>query len=373
MNRRDFFRLSGLGLLGTGLGPRLSLGFRTAGLSPVAVTSGTDRRQNLLRALELVKREILREAHGKRLLLKPNMVNFDGAWGGNAELSSSHVEQLEIVIDWFRHLGFRDITVAESTPNGMTLDGFETLGYTELARRYPVVLKDFNTEGYREVNINGNAPDVRISRLILDDTYYRVSLAKLKTHNNVALTFSGKNIFMGSPVIDVKSFRKQGGRSDKGRMHGLTNQDLHDNLFLLAYNGVRPDLAVIDGFEGMEGEGPIWGTGVASRVAVVSTDWLACDRVCCELVGVETELQSMGLTPELPAYLRYCEQAGMGAFSLDRIEQRGDGLDGLCRRYQLHPEVAGMIGMDPDAPVFRTGPVRHKPVFEAQPPPGIQS
>jgi uncharacterized protein (DUF362 family) len=258
--------------------------------------------------------------------------------------------------------------VAESTPNGMTLDGFETLGYTELARRHPVVFKDLNQEGYRELDIHGNAGTVRVSRLILDETYFRVSLSKLKTHNNVVATFSGKNIFMGSPVIDVKNFKNAGGRSDKSRMHGRNNQDLHDNLFLLAYNGIRPDLAVIDGFEGMEGEGPIWGDKVPSHVAVVSTDWMACDRVCCELMEIEKELESIGLVPELPAYLRYCAQAGMGAFALDQIELRGDPLDGLCRQYKLHDEVAGMIGMDADAPIYRSGPAKIHSAIKAQPP-----
>ncbi|MGC9449985.1 MAG: DUF362 domain-containing protein [Oceanipulchritudo sp.] len=356
-NRRHFLKAGLIGTV-TGLLGRnpVSAESPSAPLSPVALTSGADRRENLLRALELVKREILRAAHGKRILLKPNMVNYDGDWGANAELSSSHFEQLEIVADWFRHLGFRDMVVAESTPNGMTLEGFETLGYTNLDRKLPLVFKDLNQEGYKLLNINGTYPDVRISRLILDDSYFRVSLAKLKTHNNVALTFSGKNIFMCSPIIDVKNFSKQGGRSDKSRMHGSTNQHLHDNLFLLAHNGIRPDLAVIDGFEGMEGEGPCWGDPVPSHLAVVSTDWLACDRVCCELVQVEKQLQSIGLTPELPAYLRYCAQAGMGAFSLEQIELRGEPLDGLCRQYKLHDDVAGMIGMDPDAPIYRTGP-----------------
>lgn len=354
MNRRQFLQLGAYGLLGCSFVTRNALAAPIEKLSPVALTGGTDRRENILRALELMKREILRDAYGKKILLKPNMVNFNGAWGGNAELSSSHVEQLEIVVDWFRHLGFRDIVVAESTPNGMTLDGFETLGYTTLARQNRVVFKDLNQEGYELLDIHGNAQTVRISRLITDPAYYRISLSKLKTHNNVLLTFSGKNIFMGSPVIDVKSFKQLGGRSDKGRMHGDTNQDLHDNLFLLAHNGIKPDLAVIDGFTGMEGEGPIWGAGVDSQLAVVSTDWLACDRVCCELVEVEKQLQVLGLNPELPAYLQYCAQAGMGAFSLDDIELRGDPLEGLCRTYQLHAEVAGMIGMDPVAPIFRS-------------------
>ncbi len=368
MNRRSFLRIGGLGILGSALDPSRVSGQVPDARSPVSVTSGPDRRENLLRALELMKREILAAARGRRILLKPNMVNYDDSWGGNPVLSSTHVEQVEIVVDWFRHLGFRDIAIAESTPNGMTLDGFETLGYTNLARRYPVVLKDLNQEGYQVLDINGNSPNVRISRLMLDKRYYRVSLAKLKTHNNAVATFSGKNVIMGSPVIDVKNFMNQGGRSDKGRMHGRTNQDLHDNLFLLAYHGVRPDLAVIDGFEGMEGEGPIWGTGVSSRVAVVSTDWLACDRVCCELIGLEKQLQQLGLTPELPAYLQYCSQAGMGAFSLEQIQLRGDPLDGLCRQYQLHTEVAGMIGMDPSAPIFRTSPAQVNSSYAVQPP-----
>jgi len=329
-----------------------------SGDSVVALTTGIDRRENLLRALEHIRAEVLRAVGGRRLLIKPNMVNYSGAWGGNAELSSSHVEQLEIVIDWFRHLGFRDMVVAESTPNGLALDGFETLGYTRLSNRNGVVFKDLNEEGYIIKDIRGTAGTVRVSRLIADDRYFKVSLGKLKTHNNAVATFSGKNIFMCSPVIDVKNFRNAGGRSDKGRMHGSTNQDLHDNLFLLAWHGIRPDLAVIDGHEGMEGEGPIWGDKVESHVAVASLDWLAADRVCCELIGVEASLAARGLTPELPAYLRYCAQAGMGAFALDRIELRGATLDGLCRTYALHDDVAKMIGMDPIAPVFRTG-TRH--------------
>lgn len=351
-------QLGSYGILGYCFGSITASGQINPSLSPVALTSGNDRRENLLRALELMKREILRDAYGRRILLKPNMVNFDGAWGGNASLSSSHVEQLEIVVDWFHHLGFRDIVVAESTPNGMTLDGFETLGYTSLARNHPVVFRDLNQEGYTTLDIRGNDETVRVSRLITDPAYYRVSLGKLKTHNNVMLTFSGKNIFMGSPLIDVKSFKGQGGRSDKGRMHGNSNQDLHDNLFLLAYNGIKPDLAVIDGFEGMQGRGPIWGTAVDSHAAVVSTDWLACDRICCELVDVKEQLQERGLSPEFPAYLTYCAQAGMGAFSLDQIELRGDPLEGLCRPYTLHADVADMIGMDPKAPIYRSGPTR---------------
>jgi uncharacterized protein (DUF362 family) len=48
---------------------------------------------------------------------------------------------------------------------------------------------------------------------------------------------------------------------------------------------LHPDLAVIDGFTGMEGNGPTLGTPVDHRVCVVSRDWLAADSVGIELMG----------------------------------------------------------------------------------------
>lgn len=50
---------------------------------------------------------------------------------------------------------------------------------------------------------------------------------------------------------------------------------------------MHPDLSVIDGFEGMEHNGPVGGKPVDHKVAVVSTDWLAADRVATELMGFD--------------------------------------------------------------------------------------
>lgn len=97
-----------------------------------------------------------------------------------------------------------------------------------------------------------------------------------------------KNIAMGSPIIDPGYFRNVANCSaDKASMHGSGNQDLNDNLHILA-GLMAPDLAVIDGFEGMEGNGPCWGTKVTQNVAVVSLDWFAADRAGVELMGVKS-------------------------------------------------------------------------------------
>ena len=97
------------------------------------------------------------------------------------------------------------------------------------------------------------------------------------------------------------------------------------NLFLLA-SRLHPHLAVIDGYEGMEGEGPANGTPVNSRVCVASRDWLAADRVGVELMGID--FAKVG-------YLNYCAKAGLGQADLSKIEIVGPALKDHIKPYKL--------------------------------------
>jgi uncharacterized protein (DUF362 family) len=88
--------------------------------------------------------------------------------------------------------------------------------------------------------------------------------------------------------------------------------------------------AVIDGFEGMEGNGPNDGTLVPSRVAIASTDYIAADRV---------GLAVMGIDPSWVGYLNFCAQAGLGQNDLSKIEIRGKRLAEVTRKYRLHDDI----------------------------------
>ena len=87
---------------------------------------------------------------------------------------------------------------------------------------------------------------------------------------------------------------------------------------------------MIDGFEGMEGEGPSNGTPVPSHIAIASTDYLAADRV-----GIEI----MGINPDWVGYLRYCAQAGLGQYDLARIQVTGATIASVAKKYKLHPDI----------------------------------
>ena len=60
----------------------------------------------------------------------------------------------------------------------------------------------------------------------------------------------------------------------------------HRNLIrLIKY--VLPSLSVIDGFVGMEREGPVKGDAVNLGVAVASVDYVAADTIMARIMGYD--------------------------------------------------------------------------------------
>src|SRR2546429_6393977 len=51
--------------------------------------------------------------------------------------------------------------------------------------------------------------------------------------------------------------------------------------------GIKPDLTIIDGSVGQDGEGPLYGDKADLQVLVAGRDSLAVDLVCCQLVGIK--------------------------------------------------------------------------------------
>ncbi len=85
----------------------------------------------------------------------------------------------------------------------------------------------------------------------------------------------------------------------------------------------------VDGYQAMEGNGPVGGTPVEHRGAVASLDWQAAGRVAVALMGID--LEKVG-------YLNYCA-AGMGEAQLDRMEILGGRVSDHVRKYRLADNV----------------------------------
>jgi uncharacterized protein (DUF362 family) len=300
--------------------------------SRVALTAGDSRADIAFRGLRAFAEEIARAIGDRRVVIKPNNVAID------VQLAATHADCFEGILEFLKSIGkLEGAVIAESAANGPTLEGFANYGYPRVAAKYGVKLVDLDQQPHEVVHVfderDFRPRAVRMSRLLLDRSSFLISAARLKTHDQVVATLSLKNIIFGAPIKDAGfAFGKRGKPglvSDKPIAHGGGIRGLNYNLFALAQR-LRPHLAVIDGFDGMEGYGPSRGTPVDHRVCVVSPDWLAADRVAVELMGID--FAKIG-------YLNYCADAGMGQGDLQRIEVVGEPIARHVKTYKLAPNI----------------------------------
>jgi uncharacterized protein (DUF362 family) len=312
----------------------------------VSVTTGKDRADMVFRALQPFSEEIRHAIGNKRVVIKPNVVLI------YVPLACTHVDTLEGILEFLKSINkLQNVVIAESTASAPTLEGFDNYGYFSLLSRYPVKLVDLDNEPFEMMYIINEKElrptPVRISRMILDPASYVISSAVMKTHISVVATLSLKNIVFGAPIKDLgfslynEDIRfssravesKPGTVSDKRPIHGGGTHGVNYNMYCLARR-LYPDLALIDGFEGMEGNGPTQGTPVSHRVCVASTDWLAADRIGVELMGID--FSKIG-------YLNYCALAGMGNADPDKINIVGENLKDHIRTYKLPDNIESQL------------------------------
>ncbi len=343
-SRRNFLRASLMGGVGLTLAsPAKDFLASTAPELPastVSLTAGGDRADMVFRALQPFSEEIRRAIGKRRVVLKVNNVLI------YVPLACTHADTLEGILEFLKSIKkLNNVIIAESSASASTMEGFDNYRYFSLLSRYPVKLVDLDNEPYKLMHVidekDFRPRQIRVSEIILDPDSYTVSVARMKTHNTVGATLSLKNIVFGSPIKD-KGFTlynedlrfttlakesKPGAVSYKRLIHGGGFHAVNYNMAMLAQK-LHPDLAIIDGFEGMEGNGPTLGTPVRHGVCVASQDWLAADRVGVELMGID--FSRIG-------YLNHCAIMGMGVADLARVEIVGENLKDHIRKYEMPP------------------------------------
>ena len=351
-SRRDMMKTLGMGLVGAATipvsvqnafarNPEASLIYRSRGgrslyqhpeeLSSVALVKGNDRAENIYKALKLIEDQVFSGIKGKQILIKPNFVQTSN------QLAATHADAIRGILEFLRPHYKKEIIIGEAaaTKEG-TIVGYKNYGYNDLVQKYKVKLVDLNLGGYEYRYTIGadNAPTpIRICAPFLDPNLYIISTAIMKTHGFASVTLSLKNMLLGAPINDYKV-------SDKPHMHmgphGEPNDIIHFNMFHMAQH-VFPDLAVIDGFTGMEGDGPSRGTPVDSRIAVASVDPLAADVLSARL---------MGFNSKKILYLSSMTEAGMGQGNLEKITVLGNRVEECSYRFKNSPLLHFSAALD---------------------------
>ncbi len=328
-SRRDCFRIAA-----AGLAPALGRAQIPVELPPydkratVALIHGDERRRITYEALKAIEKQIAPALKRKKyVVIKPNNVST------RTQLACTHADTLRGMLDFLEPYK-KPVVIAESSA-GVTWEAYEAFRYTRLPGEYTSLdlkLVDLNEEGLYEIIhvLDGNLHPVpvRLARRLLDPDAFLLCSAVMKTHNTVVATLSVKNMTLGAPLRSAPKETKRW--NDKRHYHGGVRQTHYD--MLLTAEKMRPfwGATVIDGFQGMEGNGPSSGTPVDSRIVIASTDYVAADRVAIE---------AMGIDPAWVGYLTYCHKVGLGQYDLARIDIHGAELDKVKKKYVLHRDI----------------------------------
>ena len=282
--------------------------------SAVAVVKAASYLKDLADAMRRGILECGLHVAGKRVLLKPNFVEFDPHTCINTD-----VAVVATALDVFRSLGAADVKIGEGPGHRR-----DTLAIAELTRyrseipRFDDVFVDLNRDDVTAVKGFAGRDEFYFPNSVLAADLI-VSLAKMKTHHWAGATLSMKNYFGLVP----------------GSIYGWPKNELHyigiDTAIMELTRVFGPkSFALVDGIVGMEGNGPIQGTRKQAGVLVMGSDLAAVDATCCRIMGID------------PARVGYLQKAAdhLGVIEESRIEQRGEAIAGLRTNFELIKEFS---------------------------------
>jgi uncharacterized protein (DUF362 family) len=318
MNRREFIKISATASVSAVVGGcRPSIrwereAYRKPAISRVAIlearTYQASLKDTISRGIRLFKLNV----SGKRILLKPNLVEFDPKG-----VINTHPAVIEAAIDSFRSLGAGEVVVAEGPGHRRDSEYLLTAsGIYDIINEHRVRYVDLNTDDVRLTKLRSRFTN--LMELYLPEMLFNadllVSMPKLKTHHWAGTTLSLKNMF-GVVPGSVYGWPK----------NALHWAGIHGSILDINSSLPIPQFAIVDGIVGMEGNGPIQGQAKQSGVLILGDDLVATDGTAARLMKIE------------PRKIDYLEQADrfLGNISYERIQQLAEPLERFQQDYRV--------------------------------------
>jgi uncharacterized protein (DUF362 family)/NAD-dependent dihydropyrimidine dehydrogenase PreA subunit len=237
--------------------------------------------------------------HGKRVLIKPNVLRVSEAREGIV----THPQVLRAVVEKVESMDPASIVVGDNPgifSYGANEESFRQTGLMDAAKGY------YQNIGTDSVGVPFNPdllPTVSVSRVVLE-TDVLISLPKFKTHGLTVMTGAIKNSYGFLPGAQKAALHKAAG--SPARFHEAIVEVFRIRV---------PDLILVDAVVGMEGNGPASPDLRYIGLMLASDDAVALDTVIASMMGCD------------PARLRFLQKAqelGLGHHDLGRIELLGE-------------------------------------------------
>lgn len=279
-----------------------------------------DRYETVQPVIEDGLRLLAPDLRGKRVLLKPNLVEY-----ARGAAINTHPMLIAAVIEALRRRGAASVVVAEGP--GHIRDTELLLEESGLQFQLDAVGKaafvDLNFDPVARIPLTTGITNLK--ELWLPETLlsadFVISMPKIKAHHWAGVTLSLKNLFGVVP----------------GSVYGWPKNILHwqgiGNSIVELATAVPVHFVIADGIDAMEGNGPLHGPTRHLGCVVFAGDPVAADATCCRLMGID---------PKLIPYLRAA--APLGNLDAGNVDQRGEPIDSLRQPFDLMPEFLHLRG-----------------------------
>jgi uncharacterized protein (DUF362 family) len=256
-------------------------------------------------------RELRVDVRGKRVLLKPNMVEYEPGTAIN-----THPAVLAGAALAMRRAGAAEVVIAEGPGHRRDTEYLVMrTGLYDYLRDLRIRFIDLNQDDVREVPLRSSFMGLRTLALPVEvlRADLVVSMPKLKTHHWAGMTASMKNFFGVVP----------------GAVYGWPKNVLHvhgiDYSIIDLNATVRPGLTIVDAVTAMEGDGPIMGRPRHVGFVGMSRDVVAMDATCARVIGLD------------PSKLGYLIGGGafLGNLEAEKIVQIGEPLSRYSTTFDI--------------------------------------
>ncbi|MGV9197250.1 MAG: DUF362 domain-containing protein [Promethearchaeia archaeon] len=276
-----------------------------------------DVKEAVFDALKLINAEKLFQNKPQKVLLKPNLLMPKAPEEG----TTTNPAVLSAAIQWVKQYNPKKIIVADSSgtqKRGKTEESFEKSGLKEVCEQEGVEWTSFEATPRKIYQVENPLVLDQISvSTLLEEADIIINLPKIKTHGQCTLTCCIKNMF-GTLIL-----------GNKPRTHAKFPK-LEDFCAALTdiYSVSKPQLTIIDGYYGMEGNGPSAGDIVKMDTIIAGYDPIALDTLVCNLIDFD---------PRDIIYLEKGESKKLGTTKLENFEIVGESIKSMKTKFEKPP------------------------------------
>jgi uncharacterized protein (DUF362 family) len=225
---------------------------------------------------------------GNRVLLKPNLLT--GARPGKE--CTTRPELVFVVAQMVIEVGGQPF-LGDSPAFGSAKGVAVANGYLPILEELNIPIIDFHGQRYQTVSEEFN--HLRLSKEAMEADVV-INLPKIKSHSQLVLTMGVKNLF-GCVPGKMKAWWHMEAGKDANRF---------GEMLVETARAIHPNLTILDGIIGHEGNGPSGGEPRSLGILGASPDVFALDRAMVEILNVSPEQvptvaasMRLGVCPEL--------------------------------------------------------------------------